>query len=211
MKKITQRLSKIDENPEKIFDLLSLSSSVIPTLGGPISNIFSSISVNRKIERVKEVIHGLSKDLDGFKSEVSEEYVQTEEFEELFEQTLIKSANERNRQKRQLFRNFLEKSIKNPTVNYDEQVRFLRVIEDMQIDHLRIIRSLIERPQEDTDGVKGLQLPSLLAILEDMDRDRARDLIIHLNSLCVTELRTEGDLLIFTPFGKRFINFIMES
>jgi len=81
----------------------------------------------------------------------------------------------------------------------------------MQIDHLRIIKSLIEKPQEGPDGVKGLQFPSLLAILEDMDRDVARDLIIHLNSLCVTELMTKGDMIIFTPFGKRFIKYIIDS
>jgi len=33
------------------------------------SNIFSSVSTNRKIARVKELINGLSKDLEGFKSE----------------------------------------------------------------------------------------------------------------------------------------------
>jgi hypothetical protein len=180
-------------------------------LGGPISNIFSSVSTNRKFARVKELIYGLSKDLEGFKSKVSEEYIQTEEFEELLEQTLVKSANEKNEKKRHLFRKFLETSIKNPSSNYDEQVRFLRVIGDMQIDQLRIIKSLLEKPQEGPDGVKGLQFPSLLAILEGMDRDVARDLIIHLNSLCVTELMAKGDMIVFTPFGKRFIKYIIDS
>jgi hypothetical protein len=74
------------------------------------------------------------------------------------------------------------------------------------MDHLKVIKILIQEPHDET----GVQFPSLLFNLPGMNRDLASDLIKHLNSLCVTEIKTEGSLLVLTPFGKRLTRYIME-
>ena len=97
-------------------------ASLVPSwLGAPISNVLGGLSVGRKINRVSEVIQGLSEDLRDFKSEASQTYVKTEEFEELLENVLRKAAEERIDEKRRLLREFLVSGIKHPGRTYDEQ------------------------------------------------------------------------------------------
>jgi len=69
--------------------------------------------------------------LKDFKSEASEQYVKTEDFEELLENALRKASEERYEEKRRIFANFLIGAIESPGESYDEQIRFLRVLEEL--------------------------------------------------------------------------------
>jgi len=53
------------------------------------------MSLGRKIDRVKEVLNGLAKDLKDFRLEASESYVKTEEFQELLERWQMKGTKRR--------------------------------------------------------------------------------------------------------------------
>ena len=66
------------------------------------------------MNRVTEVLQGLANELRDFKSEASEKYIKTEEFEELLENVLRKIAEERNEDKRRLLRSFLVEEIEHP-------------------------------------------------------------------------------------------------
>ena len=63
-------------------DVAAAVSSLVPWLGGPISNVLSGFVRDRKIGRVQEAITALAEELRSFRSEASEEYVRTEEFED---------------------------------------------------------------------------------------------------------------------------------
>jgi hypothetical protein len=208
MKKSEKSIVKINDSMGKTLDLLSIPLSLIPTVGSLLSSVLSGVSTDLKFKRVQELLKGFSKDFNELKSKVSTRYMQTEEFEDLFEKTLTKTANEQNKEKRKLFRKFLKNSIKNPTVKHDEQIRFLNVLEELQIDELRVIKSIQKKPQK---GTNGLQFPSLHSILKDLERDELRDLIMHLDNMCVTEIVDNGGMHVLTPFGKRFIKYIMET
>src|SRR5437868_5580687 len=106
---------------ETALDLAATVSSLVPLIGGAVGNVLSGISQGRKMERVKEVLEGLAADLHDFKSEASQTYVKTEDFEELLDEVLHKVADERNEQKRQFLRSFLTFAIKHPGPSYDEQ------------------------------------------------------------------------------------------
>jgi len=183
-------------------DLLSIGGSAVPWIGGPMGVILSNISSERKYKRIYDVLAGVISDLNGFKSEASEQYVKTDEFEELAEKTLKKVAEERNSEKRDLFRKFLIKAIKFPSIDYNEQMRFIRILEEIQIDQLKILKILFEENH-------GAQLPSLLHRLPDMTREQVRDLIMHLNSLCITEISTKDGSIAVTEFGRRFVEYII--
>jgi hypothetical protein len=93
---------------ETALDVASFVSSAIPWVGGPISNVLSGAAFGRRLGRVREVLVDLTRDLHGFKSEASEAYVKTEEFEELLERTLRQAADERSEEKRRIYRQFLD-------------------------------------------------------------------------------------------------------
>ena len=87
---------------EMALDIASFVGSTIPWIGGPVSNVLGRISISRKFARVTDVLKGLVTDLTQFKSDASEEYVKTEDFEELLKHALLKAADERYDKKRQI-------------------------------------------------------------------------------------------------------------
>lgn len=196
---------------ENYLDVASFISSAVPWIGGPVSNILSGVSFGRKLTRVKEVLKGLARDLSDFRSEASESYVKTEEFEDLLERTLRQAADEQNEEKRHLYKAFLTDAIKSPGEPYDDQHRFLHVLEELQMDHMKLLRAFVMNSQHSPTGESGLQFPSLKAQLPEMAEDRVLDLLLHLNNLGITYTLAKGNMSSLTPFGRRFVRFIADE
>lgn len=207
---------------ETTLDVISFVSSAIPWVGGPISNVLSGVSFGRRLSRVREVLVGLIDDLQGFKSEVSETYVKTEEFEELLERTLRQAAEERNEEKRCIYRRFLVGAIKSPGEPYDELLRFLRVLEEIQPDHLRVLHALLQNPNVNlVPGLPGSPSKTLSKRLPDILDARIEDLVGQLNDMRLTDLTRMRTTMTahgsqnlhhtITPFGQRFLKFILDT
>lgn len=205
---------------ETVLDVAAFVGSAVPWIGGPVSNVLSGMSSGRKFARVREVLEGLTSDLSDFKSEVSEEYVKTEDFEELLEQTLKRSADERNEEKRQIYRSFLTNAIESPGEPYDEQIRFLRTLEELQPDHLKVLRALSKTPDPDP-GMMGSPNQTLRQRLPDLEEKRIEELITQLNDLRVTNMTSLKTMMTgrgaadlrhsITSYGQRFMQYIVEA
>ena len=141
MSDVKKELPSKGHGSEIALDIASFVSSAVPWIGGPVSNVLSGVSFGRKISRVQEILEGIAHDLGNFKSEVSERYVKTEEFEELLEKTLRKAAEERDEEKRRIYRSFIVGAVKSPGEPYEEQIRFLRTLEEIQPDHIKVLRA----------------------------------------------------------------------
>ena len=202
---------------ETALDIAAAVGSAIPWIGGPVGSVLGGMSLGRKMSRVREVLLGLAAELSDFKSTVSEEYVKTEEFEELLEQTLKRAAEERNEEKRRIYRDFLTDAVESPGEPYDEQIRFLRTLEELQPDHLRLIRALSQAPNQNP-GMMGSPNQTLRQRLPDLDEARIGDLLSQLNDLRVTNLTSLKVMMTghgaedlrhnITPYGQRFLRYI---
>jgi len=205
---------------ETALDIAAAVGSAIPWIGGPVGSVLSGMSLGRKMSRVKEVLMGLAEELSGFKSTISEEYVRTEEFEELLEQTLKRAAEERSDEKRRIYRDFLIDAISSPGEAYDEQIRFLRTLEELQPDHLRLIRALSQSPSQ-SPGIMGSPNQTLRQRLPEFDEGRIGDLLAQLNDLRVTNLTSLKVMMTghgaedlrhsITAYGQRFLRYIMKA
>lgn len=199
-------------------DVSAVLVSAVPWLGGPVSSILSGISVQRKVGRVKEALDALAEELRNFKSEASEQYVKTEEFEELFRHTLKLVAEEIGQEKRRLYRTFLSGVIREPEEPYDEKRRHLRTLEDLQGDHLQLLRAILQEPEMDR-GTMGSPIGTLQKRLGGVTSERIRELVEGLDRMGVTKL--SGNLATMmtghgaadlrgalTPYGKRLMSYI---
>src|SRR5258708_4935263 len=83
-------------NQERALDVAAAVMSVVPWLGGPVSQVLSGMSLERRMDRVREVLDGLAQDLRDLRSDTSETYVRSHEFKEVLERTLRQAADERN-------------------------------------------------------------------------------------------------------------------
>jgi hypothetical protein len=205
---------------ELALDAAAVISSAVPWIGGPVSAVLSGMSVGRKFDRVREVLDGLATDLKDVKSELSEQYVKTEEFQELLEKTLLKAADERSEEKRNIYRQFLTDVIQSPCKSYDEQIRFLRTLEEVQPDHIRILMALAQAP-DNRDGFSGSPSATLSERLPQMSKQRIADLVSQVNDLRITNLTSLNTMMTYrgaqdlrhsiTSYGQRFLKFIVDD
>lgn len=198
-------------------DIAAAISSVVPWLGGPVSNVLSGLVRDRKIRRVHEALAGLAKELWEFRSEASEAYVKTEEFEDLLEQTLHRVADERSGAKRELYRAFLRGAIKSPGDPYDEQLRVLRMLELLQPDHVRVLRAMME-PPDPNPPPGGSHDQCLAKRAPEISSDRRAELSRELTDLRLVDLSSSSTMMTgrgaedlsgqITPYGRRFLEFL---
>ena len=96
------------------------------------------------MDRVNEVLEGLHEEFKEFKQKVDEEYIRSENFEELFEETMTRVGRERSAEKRTIYRDFLAGAIKSPEHQYDQQLRFIQTLEALQADDVRVLRPIMQ-------------------------------------------------------------------
>jgi hypothetical protein len=207
----------VSTRSETALDVVAAVASLAPWLGGPVSQVLSGMSLARKMERVKEMLDGLAADLQDFRTDVSENYVRTDEFHELLERTLRSAADERNGEKRRIYREFLGGAIRTPGEPYEEQIRFLRTLENVQSDHVRILKAVMQDPERVT-GLAGSPLQTLCNRLPDMPRHRIQDLVAQLNDMRLTNLLSLTTMMTahgaadlrhgLTAYGRRFVAYL---
>lgn len=201
-------------------DLAAFATSAIPYIGGPISNVLGGIGTVRRINRVRQVVEQLAQDLAGFKSETVEKYVQTEEFEELLERTLRQASDERSDEKRRMYAAFLADDVRAPGPSYDEKIRFLRILEEIQLDHLIVLKALSAEPDANP-RMMGSPSQTLSKRLPKMTEAHVTGLVSQLNAMGVTNLQSLKVMMTgrgaadlrqsITEYGRRFLKYLDEA
>jgi hypothetical protein len=208
-------LAKADRK-EVILELSAAITSAVPWIGGPVSSVLNGLGVQRRFERIQGVLEGMTQDLRDFRSDVSENYVKTDDFQELLEKTLRQAAEERNDSKRRLYKDFLVGATKSPGSSFDEQVRFLKTLEQIDPDHVRVLHALLADPV-DAPSITGSPRQTLMRRLPGLSADRITELVNGVDDLRLTNGlgrrlvvmmtgRGSADLrLTLTDFGRKFV------
>jgi hypothetical protein len=184
---------------DALLDVSAIGANLLPYIGGALSTVLSGISGERKLDRMRQLLVGLAQDLGTFKSEAAEKYCKTDEFAELFEKTMRQASEERSEQKRLLLRGFLLESIRVPCRNYDERVRLLKLIGDVQPDHILIIKAVAQEPDPNPPGWAGSIGDTLARRIPGMTRDRIVAQLSELRDLRILTLADPN--MMMTPHG----------
>lgn len=174
---------------DKVLAISAFVSSAVPWIGGPISNVLGGMLTERKMDRVKEVLTGLTEDLENFRSEVSEEYVKTEEFEDLLDETLRRVARERSDNKRELYRGFLRHTVKLPNDGaYAQRIQTLRTLEQVTPGQMTILKALSQPPGDPTNSMTGSPINTIKHRTDDLSQKEIQELVEQTNALRLTNL-----------------------
>jgi len=204
-------------------DLGALFASVVPVLGGAVSQVLSGWSAERRYQRVREVLRGLVGDLERDKGRVREEYIRSDEFADLLDQTLRRVATERNEEKRRLYRGVLLGTVTSDETSYDEQLHMLRVIDALQAAHILLLRAILKKPPPNVDygGTTGSFMETLSGRLGTLSKERISDLVGQLSDHRVISMgglrtmmtaRGAQDMRgTITPFGERLVSYLKEE
>jgi len=209
-------------------DLLEAAAAlvgVVPGLGSTIAAYFAGTANEYKAKRLEELFEAMADDLDGLSDKVSTDYLKTEDFADLLDETLRRVANERSQEKRRIYKNILVDAIAHPSsYTYDEQLRFLRTLENLQPAHIAVLKAIMVRPTDEQQlrmsGYAGSQIQTLEQRLPKMSARLIDELVAQLNDERLTDfghLHTmtspsgAQDLSTrLTPYGQRFVAFLRE-
>lgn len=202
---------------ERALDIAATVANFVPLIGGPVSSIISGISGGRKEQRILEVLQGISDDLRDFKSRAAEEYVKTEDFEELLEFTLTRVAKERSSEKRQLYKRILTNAIKHPFGDYEEQLRFLKTLDEIDVSHIVVLRALLKAP-EAALGFMGSPMQTLRMRIPGFSEGDIEQRVAELNDRRITSLASLRTMMTargaadlqqsITQYGRSFLKFV---
>lgn len=202
---------------ERALDLAATVANLVPLIGGPVSSILSGLSGGRKEQRILEVIQGVSEDLRNFESQAAEAYVKTEDFEELLENALKRAKDERSSEKRALYRRILTNAIKHPGRKYEEHMRFINILNEIEPSHIVILRALLVPPKSNL-GIMGSPIHTLQERIPEFTEDQIEQLVDELNDRRITALRSLRTLMTargaadlrgsITPIGKAFLAYL---
>ena len=215
------RLARLDaEDPAGDYaELGALYASVVPVFGGAVSQVLSAWSAERRYERVRDVLRGVAHDLALFKGTVREEYIRSDEFADLLDQTLRRVVTERSEAKRQLYRGLLAAAATGATDTYDEQLHVVQVIDALQGAHISVLRAILEEPPKGPDeGISGSFLDTLKRRLPGFTEQRIVDLVGQLNSQHVANIGSLHSMMTWRgaqdmrgtllPLGKRLVAYL---
>jgi len=208
---------------ESALDISATVASLAPWIGGAISNILGGMSAGRKMNRVAACLQELGKRIESVHTEAAESFVKTEDFEDLLEETLRRVAMERNEEKRRLYGDFLVNNIADPDLSYERRLKMLKVLEELQISHLAVLKALAQPPsQTEVDRSMGSvedtlqnRVPSVAGELDTIAKELERfDLVANVVSSMRTMMTAHGAAELrnrITPFGQQFMQFLVAN
>jgi hypothetical protein len=206
---------------EKALDVSAIVAGFTPVVGGAISAVLSGMSQTRQLNRVAGLLSELAGDLAELRSEVSDEYVKTEDFEDLLEQTLRRAAEEKSDEVRAHYRKFLFRAVTAPGDGYDEQIQVLKALERVRSPHVAILRALSQPPSPEAHrklmgspiqtlrertGLSDNEIKSAVATLNEIKATNLGMLSVMMTGYGSEAL--EGSV---TGLGKKMIEYVDET
>ena len=205
---------------ERFTELLAIAAAAAPWIGGPISGIIGGVATDLKIKRVTQFIKDVLAHVEELHSQESEEFVKTEDFADIFDKTAQAVADERYETKRKLFSNYILNNIAAPETSYHLRLKCLRLLEDINTQHLDLFEALLRQPTA-TEINMGISAPSTTIERRAPHLRTNLSAIIHeTNTLGLTDIKgnylntnmTGGgaaDLAhAVTPLGRNLLAFI---
>jgi len=103
--------------------------NLIPVVGGGIASILGDYLSERKEDRLKEFLTDFVNDIKERNSNIVQEYIESVEFLDVFENILADIMNTRSTQKRQMLKNLLVNSCTIENTSYEKTEEFQHLID----------------------------------------------------------------------------------
>lgn len=194
----------------------------------------------RKLMRLGDFCQSFLESLNRLESEINEDFIRKEEFEDIFEQTANNIMNEFREEKRRCFQNILTNSITASSCSYDKTEKYLCILDNMGWLELQVMgvlnnpskyneeRGYIIKDSNDRNNYIGFSLSGqngidiLVQLLEE-EKEEIIDALYYLenNRLIIEQsnaiyTQSPGNPIhildnMLTPKGKDFICFIRQE
>ena len=118
-------------------------------LGGTAVEIYEELQskqIERKIQRLEEFYANLAATVNTLEERINQEYVNKDDFLDVFEEATRHVVMERQEEKRDLYKNILVNSITSSECDYDKTERFFRLLENLGTLELKVL-AVLDNPE----------------------------------------------------------------
>lgn len=105
-----------------------------------------SKQIERKINRLVEFYSNLANTVNAINDRINKEYVNKDDFLDVFEEATRYVVSERQASKRNLFKNILANSITSSDCDYDKTERYFRLLDNLSDLELRVL-AVLDNPE----------------------------------------------------------------
>lgn len=119
-----------------------------------------SKQIERKIQRLEELYSDLAETVNAFEDKINQEYINHDDFLDVFEEATRYVIQERQEQKRRLFKNILANSILSPDCDYDRTERYFRLLDNLGLMELEVLAVLDNPEKYNKDHGEIIKAPS---------------------------------------------------
>jgi hypothetical protein len=191
--------------------------NAIPVAGGTIATLISEYVPREKQERMKRFVQDLGERLSREQARVDQEFVRTDEFQTLFEDTLDRVQQRRNEDKFEYWASLVTGVVAKERPPRADRDRFVDTLDRLRLSHLQLLHvvatTTTARPGLYMGGVSDTltwKLPAtpIDEIRRDWD-DLARESVLQSYPSGLMSAEGAGNLTVrVTPYGQQFIRLL---
>jgi hypothetical protein len=129
---------------EKAGEVVAIALNAVPIAGGVMSDIAGAIISKRQNRRLNQFLVTLADNLKSLESRVNEDFLRTEEFQDLAEDIFSKAAETRQQEKLDAFRAILVNTVLSDSPTYDEAAEIADLVNGWQPRHIILMHILAD-------------------------------------------------------------------
>lgn len=129
---------------EKAVELVAIALNAVPIAGGVMSDIAGAIISKRQNRRLNQFLVTLAENLKDLESRVNNDFMQTDDFQDLAEDLFSKAAETRQQEKLDAFRAIFVNTVLSSSPTYDEAAEIAELVNDWQPRHIILMHILAD-------------------------------------------------------------------
>jgi hypothetical protein len=210
---------------ERFVSLLKAGGNLHPVVGSIVSLVTDYIPSQRQV-RFEDFTKAIAADLERFKDEINDDYINTDEFAFIFEKCFKGAVENYQKEKFDAFRAVFINSLCAKNINQNEKEFFLSMIDRLSVTHIRVL-SFIADPHRYLED-RGISASIVQGSYGQFFPKVISDIKLNLIKVIVQDMYTLGLITInegsfgtmtvssgfelltdrLTPAGKSFVGFI---
>jgi hypothetical protein len=206
-------------NDEAISEVVATLTTLFPGVGGIIGSLASGEVNKHRWARLIILLTDMESNIHNL-DEDSKEYIRTEEYSSLFEDAIKKYFKEHREEKLLLLKTYILQMGKYTKDPYDEKQKILKILDDIQTSHIKVLLALDQEPNYNAQSYSGSVIGTLIRRLKTINEEIIISVINDLNDLRITNVQGLHTMItargaeelrgMITPFGKIFLQYVTE-
>mgnify|MGYP000001568194 CR=1 FL=1 len=128
-----------DKSKDNVFKLIKVATNLIPFIGGAVASIIGDYHSSRKEKRIEEFLVEFNKKITNNQEKIVIDYINNDDFLDIFENIYRSILNERQNEKRIAYRNVLANSMLTNGTSYEDTEEFQYLISILKIKSFSIL------------------------------------------------------------------------